>query len=1833
MRNMAHKTSLGPLLAVLLLSSFGAAVAQTPAGRISEQTLSAGLQASRVAGDWRSSQAAAISASRPPLSVAGQKLGASPAGAQLDRMLLLLDSSADRKQALIAELENQQNPASAEYHRWLSPAAFAAAYGNSASDVAAVSAWLQSQGFKVAPLPAGRGWIEFSGTVSQVEQAFHTQVISVAASAGARSVLAGEISVPAALKPLIHGLVSLDGALSAPALTAALPVTVSVASLAAESSPNKAEALTPQLVAQILHLDALQAAGVKGAGETIAIAARSNVNSGDLAAFRSAFGLPASAIAITPNGPDPGQTGDQAEATLAASWAGAAAPGAQILLVPAATTAATDGVDLSLAAIVDQALAHTVTVGFSDCEAALSEAHQAFYAALYRQAAAEGIAIIAAAGDSGPAACHAAGSDARVSSGYGVNALASTPWNTAVGVAALSATGSAMAAWSPVNPADPAYAGGGGGSTLYAAPSWQPLTAQAGASSTASGFRLLPDLALPTALDSGASRGLVFCLGGAVVSSSCTPVHSGGSSAAASVFAGIAALLAEKHGAQGNLAPNLYALSRTNGAFEDVQLGSAQLPCAASSPDCGATGSIGYAADSGYDLATGLGSVNAETLVNNWNPRPDAGSGLVSVAVAISPPQINQIYNPSAQVTFTASVVSQISGPTPTGTVTFYNSVTKQAISSTPTQTLDGNGNALLPLTLNSLFLTSTNYSFDAAYSGDGTYAPLTSLPLAFTLVPSCTNLTITTPSTTPLPGATIPVTVTVGVSTSCGPPAGSLPPTGNIALNIDGGSNSTAQLTTTNGVTSAAFSVVAPSGGTTSAHELNAAYSGDANYAQSSASLPITITPATTSLTIDPLPTGLVAGGSMPVTAVLSTTNAGSVVPTGTVTFSIDNVQAGTSTLVSGTTASTTLTGLVAGSHSLVAKYGGDGNFVGATSLPVSFSVSKNSTTLTVTPPSTAPNAGTSFQVTANIGTTSTGSVVPTGTVAFYLDSNAPVSVNVSGTTATATLTASSAGNHTLYAVYSGDNNFGGSTSSTVSFTAGKSSTTLIVNPSTNSPLGGSLMLVTATLNATYAGSIIPTGQVTFMMDGVTQATVTLVAGSTASTTITVPATGTHTLQASYSGDSNYSYVLSPQVQFTVAKTSTTMVVIPATTTPALGATLLVTANITPSSLGASLPTGIVTFTLDGATVAVAQVTGGSPTTASTTLPAMTPGTHTVTATYSGDNYYASSSGTAPTITVAKSPTSMIVTPATTTPAGGSSLVVTATITATSPGSTVPTGTVAYTLDGATVGTSAVVPGYPSTSTITLPSITPGTHTLQGTYSGDTYYATSTAAAVTITVSKGASATVLTPSTLTPTAGGSMVVTVTVTSPNPGATQPTGTVNITQDGTSVGTGTLVPGAPSTATVTIPLVTAGSHILQATYTGDTYYTGSTSATVDIVAAKGATATTLAATPPALAAGITETLTATVTPLNPVTGTVYTITGSVSFYDGGTTLLGTANLSNNTATLTGVKLANNVSHTITAIYTGDGNWVGSASAALPLAATTLPDYVLLTSNVATSQPGEAIVLIATVTPAALPAAGAEQYPTGNVVFYDGTTVLGEIPLVASTAPLSDAATATLTTQTLPGGQDTIYAVYLGDLYYDQASSNLLTLDVEDFTITPAAGNPATNLTIVKGAAGAASFVITGLGGFNNEVQVVCAVPTQDYMTCTATPQQVVPSATVTFVVQTFDSGNSTIAANRKHQPVWPRAAGGTALALLAFFVLPFGRRARIFAGRQSRRFWILVLLLIGMGTAGMGCSNVTLVNATGTPLGVAIIKITGTAYVDNTVVSRNVYLTVNVVTAP
>jgi hypothetical protein len=260
------------------------------------------------------------------------------------------------------------------------------------------------------------------------------------------------------------------------------------------------------------------------------------------------------------------------------------------------------------------------------------------------------------------------------------------------------------------------------------------------------------------------------------------------------------------------------------------------------------------------------------------------------------------------------------------------------------------------------------------------------------------------------------------------------------------------------------------------------------------------------------------------------------------------------------------------------------------------------------------------------------------------------------------------------------------------------------------------------------------------------------------------------------------------------------------------------------------------------------------------------------------------------------------------------------------------------------------------------------------------------------------------------------------------------------------------------------------------------------------------------------------------------------------------------------------------------------------------------------------------------------------PAGSVP-PSGAVTLTVNGVALNPVALSTTSSVTCAVFTVPitSTSNSMVASYPGDSNYGSSTSNLLTINVQGFTLTASSSNPPTNLNLTKGGAGSESFVITGVGGYTGLVQVICTVPTQDDMTCAVSPQQVTPTATVTFVVQTYITGGPLYASLGKPSrpgPLWPQAAGGVMLAGVLFFLLPFGRRASVFLGpllRQvPRRFIILLMLLAGLADTGIGCSSPsTTATDIGTPLGVATLQVTATAYVNNAVVAQTINFTVNV----
>ena len=103
---------------------------------------------------------------------AGRTDGSLPA----ERMILALAVRPEKKAALERPLVDQQNPGSANFHRWLTPQEFGARFGATPEEVAVVAGWLQSRGFIVNEVGKSKTWISFTGTVADVESAFRTEI-------------------------------------------------------------------------------------------------------------------------------------------------------------------------------------------------------------------------------------------------------------------------------------------------------------------------------------------------------------------------------------------------------------------------------------------------------------------------------------------------------------------------------------------------------------------------------------------------------------------------------------------------------------------------------------------------------------------------------------------------------------------------------------------------------------------------------------------------------------------------------------------------------------------------------------------------------------------------------------------------------------------------------------------------------------------------------------------------------------------------------------------------------------------------------------------------------------------------------------------------------------------------------------------------------------------------------------------------------------------------------------------------------------------------------------------------------------------------------------------------------------------------------------------------------------------------------------------------------------------------------------------------------------------------------------------------------------------------
>jgi hypothetical protein len=887
---------------------------------------------------------------------------------------------------------------------------------------------------------------------------------------------------------------------------------------------------------------------IDGTGQSIAIVGESNIDIHDVENFRSMFGLAVNDPEIILDGPDPGVTHNdvETEALLDVEWAGAVAPGAKIKFIASASTNTAEGVDLSALYAVDNNVAPVLSVSFGLCELFLGSAGNQFHSALWEQAAAEGITVLVASGDSGSAGCDRfegpVPEPAQV--GLAVSGLASTPFNVAVGgtdfmnfgtnfmtfpspywnstndmhqasaagyipettwdssctslgLALIGYSASAEARCNDARLADLVETLGGSGgksncttpagiapsgcSGAYAQPPWQSTVI----SDTA---RDLPDVSL-FASNGFLNSFYIMCEADALPGS-CNLQNGlanflgvGGTSASTPAFAGIMALVNQYmnslglSNAQGNANYELYQLStlpaqkalncnsttgpNANCIFNDVTFGTIAMPCstrntascAFSNPGDNFGVLTGYDSGTAYNLATGLGSVNANNLVRNWNLASFHSTLTTLTLQGTSSGPVNLTHGDSIPVGVRVTNGGSGSG-TPTGDVSLIaGSINGEGVDS---HTLSGgtaswNTNRLPG---------GTNYNVRAHYGGDGVFGASDSGSIAVTVAPEASTTAISAlmasgnifiPLFSSIPYGS-PVYLRADVGSAAHPNADTAPSgTVTFADSYTGTQNppvavpSTPYKLNSEGAAIAANGLCTLSLGT---HSVTAIYSGDNSYQPSGATSPttFTISPALPQVTVplshlavavnstfmlnvrvgenlgrDPL-TGAYCVPTLP-SGTVSVMYGGSRIASATLSSVVINLTApGQSAAVMTVSTSS----LPIGEDSLTVTYGGDANYLPSTSQVITVQVGYF-TSMTLSSSNLAAPSGTNVTFTAQVTTNQIGGPAITGNVQFQIDGSGAATAPVVNGTALFTTTFVSAvpTSHQIKALYSGDTNY----------------------------------------------------------------------------------------------------------------------------------------------------------------------------------------------------------------------------------------------------------------------------------------------------------------------------------------------------------------------------------------------------------------------------------------------------------------------------------------------------------------------------------------------------------------------------------------------------------------------------------------------------------------------------------------------------------------------------------------------------------------------------------------------------------------------------------------
>ena len=759
------------------------------------------------------------------------------------------------------------------------------------------------------------------------------------------------------------------------------------------------------------------------------------------------------------------------------------------------------------------------------------------------------------------------------------------------------------------------------------------------------------------------------------------------------------------------------------------------------------------------------------------------------------------------------------------------------------------------------------------------------------------------------------------------------------------------------------------------------------------------------------------------------ATVTTGSGTPTGVVQFMLGTTSLGVAPLDDTGNATLTLSNLPAGAISIAAIYGGSPQ-----ALPSSNSFTQQVNQVAATTSTTVsgtPNPSTVGQTVTFTATVTSTSGTPTGSVDFSEGTNdfGTVTLDANGQ-ATKQISTLALGSHTIMATFVGNTSFATSTNTIpqVVNSAPPATTSTTVSGTPNPSTTGQAVTFTATVTS---GSGTPTGSVDFSEGTTDFGTVALNGSGQATVQVSSLAAGSHTIIATFIGNSSFATSSNTTSQVvnaaTPAQTATTLLITPAPST--VGQAVTLTANVNSTS---GIPTGSVDFSEGATDFGTATLNGSGQ--ATIQVSTLTAGTHFIKATFIGNANFATSSDTFPQDVNATSLTTVTGAPNPSTV--GQTVTFTATVTS---ASGTPTGSVDFSEGTTDFGT--VTLNGSGQATVQVSSLPLGSHTITATFLANASFATSsntttqlvnspTAVATTTTVSGSPN-----PSTV----GQAVTFTATVTT---GSGTPTGSVDFSEGTTDFGTVTL--NGSGQATVQVSSLAQGSHTITATFIANASFATSSNTTTQLVNSPTAvaTTTTVSGSPNPSTVGQAVTFTATLTSGSGIP------TGSVDFTEG-TTDFGTVTLNGSGQATVQVSSLALGSHKITATFIPNASFATSSSTTTQLVNS--PTAVATTTTVTgapnPSTVGQTVTFSATVTTNS-------GTPTGSVDFSEGTTDFG-------TVTLNGSGQATVQVSSLALGSHTITATFIPNPSFATSShtaTQLVNSPTTVATATTVSGSP-------------------------------------------------------------------------------------------------------------------------------------------------------------------------------